>query len=86
MIDADSEINILDEYQNEIRAKMIKCGNMWQCTDCDYSSCKTTNLFRHIESKHVETRMYGCQYCGKQFKGVNVYQTHIYTVHKKSSL
>ena len=73
--------NILD-ISHEIRSKMIKFGNVWRCTDCDYSSPKTTNLYRHIESKHVPTPIYSCQYCGKVFKGINYYSSHMSTSHR----
>ena len=62
----------------EIKSKMVKFGNMWQCSDCDYSSSKSSNLYRHVESKHVETQFYPCPKCGKHFKGSNSYSVHMY--------
>ena len=68
----------------EIKSKMVKFGNIWQCSDCDYSSSKSTNLYRHVESKHVATQFYPCPKCGKHFKGSNSYSVHMYTAHKYS--
>ena len=61
---------------------MVKVGQAWRCTDCDYSSLKSSNLYRHIESKHVQTQFYTCQICNRSFKGSNSFNVHMYNSHK----
>ena len=39
---------------SQIETKMLKVGSGWQCSDCEYSSAKKYNLYRHVEVKHVE--------------------------------
>ena len=55
----------------------------WKCTDCDYYSAKKSNVHKHVESKHVETQYYPCNFCGKVFKGINSYNVHLSNVHRK---
>jgi Zn-finger protein len=31
---------------------------LWQCTDCNYSHKKTTNVIDHIEAKHFDERVF----------------------------
>ena len=76
-------IVILDlDLETEIKSKMVKVDQAWRCADCEYSSLKSTNLYRHIESKHVQTQFYTCQICRRSFKGSNSFNVHMYRDHK----
>ena len=70
----------------EIQRKMEKVDGGWLCGDCGYFSNKKTNLYKHVESKHVEAQYYNCEMCGKVLRGINSYNVHIYTHHKSSNL
>merc|ERR1712218_148559 len=63
----------------EIKSKMQRCGGEWHCVDCSYSSKLKNNVYKHVESKHVEPQIYQCIHCGKALKGMNSYNVHIYT-------
>ena len=39
-------------------------GGLWQCADCDLKT-KSSNLYNHVESKHLDHPGYNCQYCQK---------------------
>jgi len=70
------------DHVEQIKSKMIALGGgQWQCQDCGYVA-KSTNLFYHIESKHVEGAGYLCPLCSKHFKSRNSYNVHMSTYHK----
>jgi len=49
---------------------------MWQCTDCNFSHKKTTNVSDHIEIKHLMVRV-PCQLCGMTFSTSSYLKKHI---------
>merc|ERR1712098_825641 len=71
------------DIQMEIQSKMIRADyGGWKCTDCEYFSAKKSNVYKHVESRHVETQYYPCNLCGKDFKGINSYNVHLSNVHR----
>ena len=62
---------------------MQRRDGAWHCVDCSYSSKLKSNVYKHVESKHVQPQIYHCNQCGRGFKGTNSYNVYIYTVHKK---
>ena len=44
---------------------MFKADGIWQCSECDYNSKKQSNMYDHIEARHVESTGYSCDECGK---------------------
>ena len=68
---------------NPTRRKMRHLGGRdWACMDCDYRSNKSTNVYKHIESKHVVGQDYICPHCGKVLRNLNSYDNHIYKDHR----
>jgi len=41
-----------------------ECG-AWTCLVCSYSTRHKTNMFQHVEAKHVQTEGYNCPFCQK---------------------
>ena len=37
----------------------------WTCTVCAYSTHHRTNLYQHVEAKHVPSAGYSCPHCTK---------------------
>lgn len=73
---------ILDTADEFIRSKMVNLGGgKWQCAVC-YHVTKSTNLYYHIESKHVQISGYTCQICHKLCKSRNSYNVHMSTYHR----
>ena len=71
------------DSQNEARRKMRHLGGSdWACTECDYRSNRSTNVYKHVESRHVTGQDYICQYCGKVLRNLNSYDNHIYKEHR----
>jgi len=71
-----------DATEDLIRSKMISLGGgKWQCAVCSHVT-KSTNLYYHIESKHVQASGYTCGLCNKFCKGRNSYNVHMSTYHK----
>merc|ERR1712059_130063 len=65
-----------------IRSKMLKLGGgQWQCAICSHVT-KSTNLFYHIESKHVQGAGYTRPLCNKPCKSRNSYNVHMSMYHK----
>ena len=77
----ESRDRMKSNEDDEIKSKMRKMGQMWECLECDYKSNKNTNVIRHIESKHT-TSLYTCQLCGIVLRGSNAYSGHMYRKHK----
>jgi hypothetical protein len=49
----------------------------WECLSCGYSSKYTTDVRRHIESKHVEGLVdLACTICGHLAANVSTYKRH----------
>jgi len=40
-------------------------GGSWTCLVCSYSTHHKTNMFQHVEAKHVQTGGYHCPLCQK---------------------
>jgi len=55
----------------------------WRCAVCGKCLMKKCDLVRHVESFHVVTDPYSCEFCSlSQFKTVRALQRHMNTVHK----
>ena len=75
---------LLDKLEAEIRSKMICLGGgQWQCADCHLVT-KSTNLFNHIEGKHVNSGGHHCQICGKFCRTKNGLIAHSHRAHSKN--
>ena len=46
-------------------------GSHWACTDFDFKSNRSTNVYKYIESKDGLGQDYVCQYCGKVLRNLN---------------
>ena len=55
--------------------------SLWTCTDCDYSSKKSSDVYKHVERVHLDL-VYMCQYCPNSFKACVDLKTHLKRVHK----
>ena len=73
---------IVLDIDTEIRSKMLKYGSVWQCNDCDYKSQKSCNVYKHIESRHVEPQLYECLFCAKILRGINSFNVHMSNSHR----
>lgn len=63
-----------------ILSKMVKLkevgGSVWNCTDCSYSSKNKSNVYEHIESRHVVSYGYNCQLCQRSCPSRNAFRIH----------
>jgi len=67
LLDLFTHFCLFEEYGNlEVLANMQKtdAGN-WTCLACSYSTSHRTNMYQHVEAKHVQTEGYSCPYCTK---------------------
>jgi len=53
-----------------------------QCSDCGLKT-KSSNLYNHIEAKHLDHPGYNCVYCHKFCKSRHSLITHIHRLHRK---
>ena len=65
-----------------VESKMLKLVGGWSCADCLYSSKYTTDVRRHIESKHMQDYN-GCAVCNLVFDHFNQYKQHYQMCHAK---
>ena len=68
-----------------VKEKMIQSTDesglkMWTCSCCGYVSKKTTNMYKHIERKHLFLAV-KCNFCQKEFSSRNDCNVHIKTFH-----
>jgi len=78
-----------DGNKAAVEEKMVKDitenGVVWRCADCGHQTKFRTSLFEHVESKHVESSGYVCQYCFKHCRTRNALRSHINRQHTSSN-
>ena len=65
----------------EINSKMFKEAGLWQCSECSYQSNKKSNVYEHVESKHVMHGGYVCPVCEKVCRSKNALRSHHHSNH-----
>jgi len=87
MIDPNTGMPLVaaDGNKGEIESKMKEdvTGAHWRCLDCDFASPYRHVLFNHVESKHIQTVGYNCQYCAKFCPSRNALRSHVSRQHKQ---
>jgi len=77
-----------DGNKAAVEEKMVKDntenGVVWRCADCGHQTKFRTSLFEHVESKHVESSGYICQFCLKLCRTRNALRSHINRQHNSS--
>ena len=73
------------EIHREIRSMMINCGyGIWKCAVCDYAPAKSSNLYNHIECKHLPDHPgYDCDICSRVCKTRHGLICHTQKAHRK---
>jgi len=70
-----------------IKLKMVRRQDgSFGCTDCDYVTKYNTTCQNHIESKHLSTSGFLCQYCNKFCPTRNALKSHTTKNHKETLL
>jgi len=72
------------DLEELIRSKMVKEQGSWHCTDCPYTTKNNSNLFEHIESRHVDHPGYCCDICMKFCATRNSLRNHKVRLHKNT--
>ena len=65
-----------------IKEETVDVGVLWRCIECGHSSKRKDNLAIHIESKHIATDGFNCEYCGKFCPSKNALQSHVSRYHR----
>jgi hypothetical protein len=60
---------------------MWKKDGMWAFTDCEYTSKNNSNVYEHIEGKHVAGPGYICLVCSKVCSTRKALRCHKYRNH-----
>ena len=72
------------DIEAEIRSKMENLGaSKWRCIECNFVS-KSTNVYYHIEGKHVQGAGHFCSVCSKFCKTTNALNLHMSKYHKQA--
>ena len=74
--------NCIVDLDQQISEKMVKDAMGWHCTDCDYKTKFNSNLYEHIESRHIDQPGYSCDICSKFCKTRNALRNHKFRLHK----
>ena len=77
--------------RKNIRKKMKKINNVYQCKYCDYNTYCTNNLSMHcrkhhsekLEWKNLNKVVYDCEHCNEKFNYKMNLIEHIHKKHKK---
>ena len=75
-------IRSLDELESEIAAMMRKLGAMWECIVCGKSSKYKSDIRRHIESMHITSPGFNCDFCDKISPTREALRQHKLAYHK----
>ena len=60
------QIFISDDVEAAVWSQIGRSdGGSWTCLVCSYSTHHKTNMFQHVEAKHVQTGGYHCPLCQK---------------------
>jgi len=73
---ADGNKEIDSVVKEKMFSSTIHGKRGWSCTDCDYFSSKTTNLYKHIERRHLILAVH-CNICQKSFRSRNDLNVHL---------
>ena len=65
---------------------MWKQDGIWACTDCDYTSKNNSNVYEHIEGKHVSNPGYICLLYNKICSIRKALRCHKYRNHKNTNM
>jgi len=66
-----------ETVEGKMSKEMSEQGIVWKCTDCDYQTKGRRGLYEHIESKHVGSQGYSCQFCQKFCPSRNALRSHM---------
>ena len=84
-----SELFIASGLEAEIYAQMEQCpGGLWRCLYCDCRMSRS-NLFFHIEGKHMRSDGYYCKICAKfcsTLKAMNIHKSRFHKTNRMSEL
>lgn len=69
-----------------VNSKMWKREGSWACTDCEYSSKNNSNVYEHIEGKHVTSPGYICLVCNRTCSTRKALRCHKYRNHNDSNI
>ena len=66
-----------------VKSRMQKLSSgMWSCTECGYATNYYTALTNHIESKHIETDGFVCEFCQTFCPTRNALKSHKHRKHR----
>ena len=70
------------EVTEQVTMLMEKVHNVWKCRACSYENTRKTNVFEHVEAKHVESSGYNCTICGQFCRTISAYKGHFKRNHR----
>lgn len=66
---------------------MTRLGSdLWGCAQCEYTTKFYATMKTHIESKHVDTGGFPCQFCQHICKTRQAMKMHMYRKHNAAKL
>ena len=67
----------------EVQSRIITVGKSeFQCAECGQTATIRSNMWRHIEAKHVSAQSISCQFCEKTCPSRNALASHVSRYHR----
>ena len=77
-------LEILEAIEEQIKSMIFQTeSKKWCCSSCGKETYLKTDMFRHVESNHIENHPgFSCEYCGHILKSSNAYRVHVNQKHR----
>lgn len=84
--DTEKIIDIFTDILNKtIQDRMVHLSSgLYGCSECDYTTKYRTTCLNHIESKHLPTNGFICNFCEKFCPTRNALKSHVSKKHNKT--
>jgi len=64
--------------------RMVKqLDGSWACAECSFTTKYQATMSNHVESRHLQSDGYTCQFCNKFCPTKNALKCHIYQRHSQ---
>ena len=78
-----SDLRSEEDIDEQIQSRIIVIGRSeFQCGECGQLASLKTNMWKHIESKHMAPQPTPCMFCTKMCPSKNALASHVSRYHR----
>ena len=78
-----SDLRSEEDIDEQIQSRIIVIGRSeFQCGECGQLASLKTNMWKHIESKHMAPQPTPCMFCNKMCPSKNALASHVSRYHR----